>query len=1019
MNKVHALPPLVSSREKVAVILLGAGYPFQGGLPTSLHETPDHRLVLDWIIDAYSGFEPAWHFVGGFQIDDIVQKYPYLNYSTNTNWQTTKVVESLFSAPLQANIDHFVSYTDIVYSNDVIAQLRNATGDIVLAVDTLWRERYENRSIDDLNIAEKVVLDGFHIMNMGRSIDCEKAHAEFAGIAKISARAVEMIMVLRTSVRSDFGDAGLLDLFTHLQSRGLKIQAVDIQGNWAELNAPQDLARYVLKTKSETLERLRPRVMKSQIGEQVSFRVGDWLSGQVSICEKIRRVFGTNLLAIRSSSQDEDSWDSANAGKFLSLINVKTTDKAAVVDAITQVIASYNSMAPDNQVLVQQMVLETVISGVVFTRTIRMGAPYYVINYDDKSGKTDTVTSGAGEDLKTLIIHRGMMELEKHYGQRFRQLIEAVRELETLVGHDALDIEFAITNDGTVHILQIRPIAIKHKILHVSDEQLDTLLQEAEEHFESLQSTPPQIVGTRNIFGIMPDWNPAEMIGTSPRQLALSLYKYLITDDTWAVQRSEFGYRDVRPQALMTTFLGHPYIDIRTCFNSFTPAGLENEFATALVDYYMTRLVENPHLHDKVEFDILFTSLVFDFEEQAKDLFKAGFSKQQISQLRDQLCVISNNAFKRYTIDYQALETLQKKYQSTIESTLSPLEKAKTLLDDCRRWGTLPFAHLARGAFIATSLLRSAVTTGLILESEHAGFMGSLVTVAGHLADDSETLAKGRLSQDDFLSSYGHLRPGTYEITNPCYADDPQQFLGRAGGHPGAECEQQEKFFWKPETSKKLMTGLHRLGLPDDIDVFDTFLRKTIEGREYGKFVFSKNLSTALDLIAEHGKEAGIDSEDISHISINEILTTNDLSVLVESGRRAYNISQAVELPPLICEAIDLKAFHYPENQPNFISISKVSAPIEDLTDGTKESLNLVGKIVVIPHADPGYDWIFSHQIAGLMTKLGGVNSHMAIRAAEFGLSAAIGLGELAYERYRRAEIVELDCAGRRIRIVK
>jgi hypothetical protein len=203
------------------------------------------------------------------------------------------------------------------------------------------------------------------------------------------------------------------------------------------------------------------------------------------------------------------------------------------------------------------------------------------------------------------------------------------------------------------------------------------------------------------------------------------------------------------------------------------------------------------------------------------------------------------------------------------------------------------------------------------------------------------------------------------------------------------------------------------------MNVFDTFLRKTIEGREYGKFIFSKNLSTALDLIAEYGREAGIDSEDISHISINEILTTHDLAVLVEPGRRVYNVSQAVELPPLICEAIDLRAFHYPENQPNFISVTKISAPIEDLTDGTKESLDLAGKIVVIPHADPGYDWIFSHQIAGLLTKFGGANSHMAIRAAEFGLSAAIGLGELAYERYRRAEIVELDCAGRRVRIIK
>ena len=44
----------------------------------------------------------------------------------------------------------------------------------------------------------------------------------------------------------------------------------------------------------------------------------------------------------------------------------------------------------------------------------------------------------------------------------------------------------------------------------------------------------------------MPDWNPAEMIGIRPRPLALSLYQNLITDSTWAYQRDNYGYRNVR-----------------------------------------------------------------------------------------------------------------------------------------------------------------------------------------------------------------------------------------------------------------------------------------------------------------------------------------------------------------------------------------------------------------------------------------------------------------------------------------
>ena len=71
--------------------------------------------------------------------------------------------------------------------------------------------------------------------------------------------------------------------------------------------------------------------------------------------------------------------------------------------------------------------------------------------------------------------------------------------------------------------------------------------------------------------------------------------------------------------------------------------------------------------------------------------------------------------------------------------------------------------------------------------------------------------------------------------------------------------------------------------------------------------------------------------------------------------------------------------------------------------------------IVVIENADPGFDWIFSRKIAGLITKYGGANSHMAIRCAEFSLPAAIGCGERLFSSLSKAEAVELNCSSRRI----
>ena len=45
--------------------------------------------------------------------------------------------------------------------------------------------------------------------------------------------------------------------------------------------------------------------------------------------------------------------------------------------------------------------------------------------------------------------------------------------------------------------------------------------------------------------------------------------------------------------------------------------------------------------------------------------------------------------------------------------------------------------------------------------------------------DDGKELAidKQLLPKNDFLKKYGHLRPGTYEITSPRYDDDPDVYF--------------------------------------------------------------------------------------------------------------------------------------------------------------------------------------------------------------------------------------------------
>ena len=117
----------------------------------------------------------------------------------------------------------------------------------------------------------------------------------------------------------------------------------------------------------------------------------------------------------------------------------------------------------------------------------------------------------------------------------------------------------------------------------------------------------------------------------------------------------------------------------------------------------------------------------------------------------------------------------------------------------------------------------------------------------------------------------------------------------------------------------------------------------------------------------------------------------------------------------LLCDDRDLYVIPVQRSVPNFVTLQRILAPAIHLKCGDGDLHDLSGKIVCIEHADPGFDWIFAHKIAGLVTKYGGSNSHMTIRCREFSLPAAIGCGEAIYSRLEGSQAIELDSQNQTI----
>jgi glutamine kinase len=142
---------------------------------------------------------------------------------------------------------------------------------------------------------------------------------------------------------------------------------------------------------------------------------------------------------------------------------------------------------------------------------------------------------------------------------------------------------------------------------------------------------------------------------------------------------------------------------------------------------------------------------------------------------------------------------------------------------------------------------------------------------------------------------------------------------------------------------------------------------------------------------------------------------TDLIAASIALGRARYADSLRLLLPPLIRSPEDVWSFHLPASEPNFITLGSVTGHVV----GHDQRNLLSGAIVCIPNADPGFDWLFSHPIAGLITAYGGANSHMAIRSGELGLPAVIGAGAQNYDRWRAASWLTVDCANRHVRVLR
>ena len=301
--------------------------------------------------------------------------------------------------------------------------------------------------------------------------------------------------------------------------------------------------------------------------------------------------------------------------------------------------------------------------------------------------------------------------------------------------------------------------------------------------------------------------------------------------------------------------------------------------------------------------------------------------------------------------------------------------------------------------------------------------------------DEMAAVAGGREARDAiraFLDIYGMRCAGEIDITRPRWSEHPTTLVPLVLGNvknfdPGAG---KARFEWgRHEALAKRDDILERLrALPGGeqkaeearrmIDRVRTF----IGYREYPKYgMVSRYFVYKLALLeeAERLVKTGVlrEKEDVFYLTFQElhdVVRSNGLDdELIAERKAAFSAYQALTPPRVMTSDGEVVAGAYRRDDlPTgaLVGLAVSAGTIEgrarvilDMADADIEP----GDILVTAYTDPSWSPLFV-AIAGLVTEVGGLMTHGAVIAREYGLPAVVGV-ERATRIIRDGQLIRVD----------
>jgi len=185
--------------------------------------------------------------VRGFAKDQV--HAPDSHFVDNDEFATTAELASLNKAASWLAGDVILSFGDILFRRYILSNLLGEPGDIVIAVDSGWRERRPVGHVDYVRTSRPFTLkyseDVVTLKAMGHDLPADQIDGEWIGLVKCTARGSKLLQgaLAELEQRPDFNALRFDDLFRHLLARGIEVRVMFITGHWLDVDSLDDLAQ--------------------------------------------------------------------------------------------------------------------------------------------------------------------------------------------------------------------------------------------------------------------------------------------------------------------------------------------------------------------------------------------------------------------------------------------------------------------------------------------------------------------------------------------------------------------------------------------------------------------------------------------------------------------------------------------------------------------------------------------------------------------------------------------------------